>query len=87
MYAETLRQDLRYASRSFRRTPGVTAAALIVLALAIGATTAIFSVAHGVLFRPLPFADPGRLVQFETMGVLDFQDCREQSGSFESMVY
>ena len=75
-------QDIRYAFRSLLSTPTVTGAALLVLAAGIGATAAIFSVANGVLFRPLPFADPARLVQWGTVGVLEFQAYQEQSESF-----
>jgi len=78
-------RELRYAVRSLLRTRAVTGPALIVLALGIGATAAIFTVANAVLFRPLPFADPARLVQFGTVGVLEFQAYREQSRSFESL--
>jgi putative ABC transport system permease protein len=68
------------------RTPAVTLTALLIMALGIGATTAIFSVANNVLFRPLPFADPERLVELGTVSVLEFQAYREQSRSFESLV-
>ena len=79
-------RDIRYAIRALLRTPAVTFTALLIMALGIGATTAIFSVANAVLFRPLPFADPERLVQFGTVGILEFQAYREQSRSFESLV-
>lgn len=79
-------RDIRYALRALLSTPTVTFTALLVLALGIGATTAIFTVANRVLFRPLPFADPGRLVQFGTMGILEFEAYRQQSRSFESLV-
>lgn len=51
-------QDLRYAARTFRKQPGSAAAAVLTLALGIGATTAIFSVIYGVLLKPLPFEAP-----------------------------
>jgi hypothetical protein len=54
--------DIVHARRTFARHPGFTCVSVFTLALAIGATTAIFSVVHAVLFRPLPYADPERLV-------------------------
>ena len=59
---DTLLREARMAVRSLRRTPGWTSLAVLTLALGIGATTAVFSLVDGVLFRPLPFADPDRLV-------------------------
>jgi predicted permease len=57
-----LRQDAGFALRQLRKTPGFTLAAILILALGIGATTAIFSGLYGVVLRPLPFPHPGRIV-------------------------
>ncbi len=91
-----LTQDLRYALRSLAKSPGFTAAAFATFALGIGATTAIFSVAHSVLWQPLPFAAPERLaVVWETdphnasfeegVSAPDFRDWKAQARSFSSL--
>jgi len=58
-------QDVRYAARVFSQQPACAAAAVLTLALGIGATTAIFSVVYGVLLKPLPFPEPERLVSLQ----------------------
>jgi predicted permease len=58
---ETLRRDLLYALRGLLNSPGFTAVAILTLAVGFGANIAVFTVVNGVLFRPLPFPDPGRL--------------------------
>jgi len=89
-----LAQDLRYALRQLRRSPGFTSVAIITLGLGIGATTAIFSVVYGVLLRPLPYSDPGRIIaifEVTTKGTLNrladpnFDDFRDQAHSFQKM--
>lgn len=62
-HLETLWADLRFALRALRGTPGFTIIILLTMALAIGANSAIFSIIEGVLLRPLPYANPDRLVR------------------------
>jgi len=59
--AESVFQDLRFGVRTLRKSPGFTAVVVLTLAIGIGATTAIFTLVHAVLLKPLPVADPGQL--------------------------
>ena len=66
-YLERLAHDMRYVSRQIRRSPVFTTTAVFTLALGLGGTTAMFSIVNGVLLRPLPFRDPGRLYLARTL--------------------
>ena len=90
----SLIHDLRVSLRSLRKRPGFTVVVVLTLALGIGAPTAIFSLVSGVLLRPLPYQDPGRVVMvwqrapvWGRVGVspANFLDWRQQNEAFEDM--
>jgi putative ABC transport system permease protein len=91
----TLLADLRHALRVLRQTPTLTAIAVVSLALGVGANTAVFSVVHAVLLRPLPFPHPERIVTLEerdsdgtpagTTGWATYVDWRARTRSFEEV--
>src|SRR5262249_20815099 len=87
-------QDIRYAARVVSKNPGVTGLMVSTLGLAIGATTAIFSVVYGVLLRPLPYPGADRIMaisEVNSKGGLSpladptFNDSRDQNQSFQSI--
>jgi len=84
-FLETVIKDLGYAARMLKRSPGFSAVVILSLALGIGANTAIFTVIHAALIRPLPYADPSALVTWRGNESLpDVDDIRAQGGSFFS---
>jgi len=91
---EAALQDLRFAARALRQQPAWSAAVVATLALGVGAATAIFSVFHGVLLRPLPYPRPDRLVAVcevnhagacSRLADPNFADFRDQSRSFQAL--
>jgi putative ABC transport system permease protein len=94
--AIAMRHDLIYALRHLRKNPGYALVTILTLALGIGANTAIFSVVHGVILKPLPYPDPARLVfitsQFPNLGfnqfwvsAPEFIEFRERNQSFDDV--
>src|SRR5438046_9675843 len=94
-FGRGLGQDFKYAARSLRSRPLLVVVAVAVLAVGIGASTAVFSVVDAVLLRPLPFADAGRLVlawqrspdssvPFIEVSYPDYLHCRQQARTFGS---
>lgn len=91
---DLLRQDLRYAARTFRRAPGFALTAILLVALGVGATTAVFTITDHVLIRRLPFRNPDRLVKLwenrppythMSLSPPNYRDWKNMSTVFEGM--
>ena len=91
---DTLLQDVRFGFRLLRRNPGFAVAAILALALGVGATTAVFTVLDRVVLRPLPYAEPDRLAMVweaddskglahERISPVNFMDYRSLTHVFE----
>jgi putative ABC transport system permease protein len=95
---DDLSRDFQYATRSLRRNPGFATLAVLIMALGIGANTAVFSVVDAVLLKPLTYHDADRIVTLSTLwtktgadqpsvSVPDYHDWHDQNTSFEAMAY
>jgi putative ABC transport system permease protein len=82
-HSHMIGQDLRYAVRMMRKDAGMTAAAIAILALGIGAATLVFSLANGLLLRPLPYPEPGRIVAVDEFSPND----RSEKGTMNFLNY
>jgi len=82
---ESLLRDIRHGARALARTPGFSVIVIVVMALGIGATVALFTIVHSVLLKPLPLPGIDRLVNaYEADTVLKFQDNWVAGGTFQS---
>jgi predicted permease len=101
-FVEDLLRDFRYAARNLSRNPGFALLAVFIMALGIGANTAVFSVINTVILKPLAYRDPDRIVaitsptitgkamvplSLKLISIPNFQDWHDQSTSFEGMAY
>ncbi len=100
-FVDDLLRDLRYAARSLRRSPGFATLSVLIMALGVGANTAVFSVVNAVLLKPLAYRDAERIVtlsDFSAAGQAvtalskqvsdrEFQEWQKQSSSFAAMAY
>jgi predicted permease len=100
-FIDDLSRDIRYAGRSLRRSPGFTVLVVVIVALGIGANTAVFSVVNAVLLKPLSLHNPDRIVTLASpltsgegpsgvpkrVSIPDFQDWHDQSSNFDAMAY
>jgi MacB-like protein len=97
-WLEICLRDIRYGARTLAPSPGFAIIAILVMALGIGATTSLFTIARAVLLKPLPFREPHKLVMiyehfrsatvgdgFNVVSPHDFRDWREQTNGFEDM--
>jgi putative ABC transport system permease protein len=101
LWWDHLLQDVRFGLRMLAKNPGFAALAVLIMALGIGANTAVFSVVNAVLLKPLAYRDPGRIVTLsnfsrageaatalsKAVSIPDVQDWHDQSSSFETMAY
>src|SRR5437763_327030 len=101
LHGDALRQDFLYALRVLRRSPGFALLCIGIMAVGIGANTAVFSVVNAVLLKPLPYHDPGRIVTLSNVvktptarnalakliSAPDFQDWHDESTVFDAMAY
>jgi predicted permease len=91
-WADELRQDIRYAVRTFGRSPGFTAVAILSLALGIGANTVVFSVVNALVLKPLPISSPGELYSvegdgsFPSMSYPTYRDLRDRNTVFAALI-
>jgi predicted permease len=95
LWLDSIRQDVKYAMRGLVRNPGFTAAVVVTLGLGIGANSAIFSVVNGVILRPLPVRDAGRITVLAAyrdsggvpgrMSRLDMEDYQSRADAFEDV--